>query len=230
MDDLRTVGLAPGLVGEGVSVGSQFGMHGIDGLEEEGIPRLVARVEEVQGPGVDDGPDGAFGAAELGVVERRILLLDGGRDEGQHAADDISAEHADQAIGGRVGRCPAGPCALDKIAHLASRGGTVGRLCGRRGIEDAQGEGAPALEEQGAVVELQRQHVARACRGAGEQIVADDAGADAIGIATVADAREPVAVDHRGVGGPDAPDLRVDDAGDGRGVEVAVPAPGTVGP
>ena len=62
------------------------------------------------------------------------------------------------------------------------------------------------------------------------QPIANQPRANAIGIAAFADRGQHVAIDDRRVGGPDAAGLRIDDARELSGREIAVPAARAIGP
>ncbi len=140
---------------------------------------------------------------------------------------DLEAEGAHRAVGHRVDRGTAGPGGLDQLAQLAGAAGLPATACGVRVCEQ---QVAPARQEQGAVVELDGEQVGRRRLVEPRTGRRGSAARARPGRSRRRRSGEHVAVDHPGVGRPDAAGGRIDQARNLRRRQPAVPAAGAVGP
>ena len=118
--------------------------------QDELIPALVLRIEQVHWLLGDELPDRSFTPADAAIVERRIRLGTLDRDERDDRFGDLFSEHPGEPIAGRPGGGAPVPVSLDDLAQADAR------LVGDR-LQRLEQQRPPPGQELSARVELNAQ-------------------------------------------------------------------------
>ena len=213
MADAHHVARAPGAIGELGTALAEIGERDVHLRAQERGPVGIGAGEEVQRLRADQLPQGTLELRRRGaaLLRRQAQSRENHVPYGLLGAVVIGAH---QAVADRVDP-GAGIPVLDQPPEF----GTARVIEHGLGIEHAQQEGAPAAEEQRAVIELDAEHVrGRHVAVQRDEVVADLRGARAE-VVLRAEGRELSAdqllltlIDrHAGVRGPDSPQRRIDD-------------------
>ena len=155
--DPRRVGPAPRLPGQGCAIGRLPASIASTTASEQSLPRGIPRVEQVRRPTAHQRPGRCLQRVQVAEPELGIGRPAAGRERREDRLHGPQAKLPDHAVSDRVDRRPPAPI-LDVIAQ-GPPSGVAGDDLGGEHVEEQR---PPAVQEQGAVVELQREQVARA--------------------------------------------------------------------
>ncbi len=200
--DRRGIAFAPAALGQRPLFG-QFTLGTACRVDQQRIPAVEGRWQQVGRTLLQHRPGHAFQLRQprIQVVIAQLCVGRGQQCIGQ-GGHDLRAERTHHPVAHRTGRSPAAPLMARFLQTLQRRVVTA--------FDDVVQQGPPALQEHGAVVELDRQQVVLVEAVLDGEQVADLLRTRAEVIATVADGSQRLAIEDAAVGSPQAMVGRID--------------------